>query len=60
MVINNHDLYRSKVVHWEVCSAPIRLSLEPLEPETTGRKDVSDHLQFFFSLCARDGDLVLT
>ena len=44
MVTKNRDLYRFKVVHWEVCSVPTRSLLELLEPETTGRRDVSDRL----------------
>jgi len=56
LATNGHDFYRSKVVHWEDCSAPTRSLPEPLEPVTTGRKDVSDRLQF---LCAYDGDLSL-
>ena len=57
MVTNDLCFYRSEVVHWEVCSVPIRSSLELPEPETTGRKDVSDRL---WSLCACDSDLTLT
>ena len=49
MVINNRDLYRFRVVHWEVCSVPTRSSLGLLELETTGRKDVSDR-NFFGAL----------
>lgn len=50
MTTHDHDLYRSEVDRWEVCSVPTRSSQEPLEPETTGRKDVSDRLQFFYVL----------
>ena len=49
MATNDRDLctYRSKAVYWEACSVPTRSFLEPLEPETTGRKDVSDPLAVF-------------
>lgn len=39
---------RLKAVHWEACSALTPSSLDPLERETTGLKDVSDHPQSFF------------
>ena len=53
MATNDLDFYRSEVGRWEDCSAPTRSSLEPPEPETTGRKDVSD------PLCTCEGDLLL-
>ena len=46
MATNNLDFYRSGVVRWEGYSVPIRSSLEPLEPGTTGRKGVSDQSWF--------------
>ena len=50
-------LYRSKAAHWDICSVPTRSSPDPLEPETTGRRDVSELLRLSY---AWNGDLVLT
>lgn len=49
---------RSKVVLWEVCSALTPSSLDPLEQETIGRKDVSGYPLFSFFLFF--GGLLLT
>ena len=45
-------LCRSKAAHWDICSVPTRSSPDPLEPETTGRRDVSELMPLERRSCA--------